>query len=149
MLLAGLGAIVAASLFTGAATYISLVEHPARLGLDDVPLLAQWKPSYARALPLQSGLAVLGGVLGLLAWYSSRDWLWIAGSVAILANWPFTIFGIMPTNKRLKAITHDAAGPESRKLLLTWGKLHNVRSGLGALATTLFALAFAAGSQSL
>ena len=142
MLLAGLGAIVAASLFTGAAAYISLVEHPARLGLDDAPLLAQWKPSYARALPLQSGLAVLGGVLGLVAWYVTRNWLWIAGSVALLANWPFTIFGIMPTNNRLKEIE---PGPQSRKLLIAWGKLHNVRSILGGVATMLFALALAAG----
>ena len=65
MLLALL-ALISATLFTGAALYISLVEHPARLGLDDAPLLAQWQPSYKAALPIQAGLAVIGGVLGTI-----------------------------------------------------------------------------------
>jgi len=138
MLALPLTALIAASLFTGAAAYISLVEHPARLVLEDRPLLDQWKPSYDRALPIQSGLAIVGGVAGLAAWYQSAEWLWIGGSVALLANWPFTLFGIMPTNKRLKVIE---AGPESRALLRKWGRLHGVRSALGALATSLFAVA--------
>jgi len=132
-------ALIAAAFFTGAAGYITLVEHPARLQLEDGPLLAQWQPSYAKALPIQSGLAIIGGVCGLGAWYFSRDWLWIAGSVALLANWPFTLLAIMPTNRRLKAIRPDQAKPEIRPLLLTWGKLHSVRSVLGLGSTLLFA----------
>ena len=55
-------ALVSAALFAGAAAYISLVEHPARLLLEDRPLLTQWQSSYAKALPIQSGLAIIGGV---------------------------------------------------------------------------------------
>ena len=138
-----IAALVCAALFTGAAGYISLVEHPARLGLDDAPLLAQWQPSYGRALPLQSGLAVAGGLAGLAAWYLSGAGLWLAGSVALLANWPFTFLAIMPINRRLKVISPAEAGPASRKLLVTWGKRHHVRSGLGLAAMILFALALA------
>ncbi len=74
-----LAALVFATLFTGAALYISLVEHPARLGLDNGPLLAQWQPSYKRALPIQAGLAVLGGIAGLVAWYQMHDWQSLLG----------------------------------------------------------------------
>ena len=56
-----IAALVFAALFAGAALYISLVEHPARVGLADGPLLMQWQPSYKRALPIQSGLAVASG----------------------------------------------------------------------------------------
>lgn len=133
-----LAALVLATLFTGAALYISLIEHPARLGLADAPLLQQWQPSYKRALPIQAGLAVLGGIAGLTAWYQLRDWQWIAGSLALLANWPFTLLVIMPTNKRLLAMSPRDAGAESRRLLLRWGGLHAVRSALGALSTSLF-----------
>jgi hypothetical protein len=132
-------ALIAAALFAGAAGYITFVEHPARLQLDDGALLAQWQPSYAKALPIQSGLAIIGGVCGLGAWYFSGNWLWIAGSLALLANWPFTLIAIMPTNKRLKVIRPDRANPEIRTLLLSWGKLHSVRSGLGLGSTLLFA----------
>lgn len=132
-------ALVCAALFTGAASYITFVEHPARLQLDDAPLLAQWQPSYSKALPIQSGLAIAGGVAGMAAWYLGGEWCWIAGSAVLLANWPFTLLAIMPTNNRLKTIRPDQAGPESRALLLSWGKLHNVRSALGLASTLLFA----------
>jgi hypothetical protein len=44
-------ALVFATLFTGAALYVSFVEHPARLGLEDVPLLAQWQQSISVPYP--------------------------------------------------------------------------------------------------
>ncbi|MDF7773940.1 DUF1772 domain-containing protein [Sphingomonas sp. AOB5] len=134
-------ALVAATLFAGAALYITLVEHPARLVLDDGSLLAQWQPSYDRALPIQSGLAILGGVAGLAAWYLSGDWRWIAGSVALLANWPFTLVVIFPVNKQLQATRPEQANAESRQLLVQWGRLHAVRSALGTLSAILFAWA--------
>ena len=143
MLAIAIAALVCASIFVGAAGYISLVEHPARLLLDDAPLLAQWQPSYSRALPIQSGLAIAGGVAGLIVCYMSREWSWALGSAALLANWPFTLLAIMPTNKRLKAIAPSQAGPASRILLLKWGKLHDVRSCLGIVAMLVFALALA------
>ena len=137
-------ALTSAALFAGAAGYISLVEHPARLLLDDEPLLAQWQPSYAKALPIQSGLAILGGASGLAAWYFSDRWLWIAGSAILLANWPFTIMAIMPTNKRLQAIRPTQADADTRALLLFWGRLHDVRSLLGLSSTLLFVMAMMA-----
>ncbi|EQB15014.1 hypothetical protein L288_00340 [Sphingobium quisquiliarum P25] len=135
-------ALLSATLFTGAAFYITLVEHPARLGLGDGPMLQQWQPSYKRALPIQSGLAVIGGLAGLIAGYLTKDWLWVAGSVALLANWPFTLLAIFPVNKRLMALNPRLAGFESRAMLVQWGRLHGVRSFLGAAAMLFFALPF-------
>lgn len=136
-------ALIGAALFTGAAGYITFVEHPARLRLDDTPLLMQWQPSYARALPIQSGLAIVGGVAGIASCYQCHGWLWIAGALVLLGNWPFTLIAIMPTNRRLKAWEPGQASAESRRLLLAWGAMHNVRTALGAIATALFAVALA------
>jgi hypothetical protein len=138
-----IAALIFATLFAGAALYISLVEHPARLGLADGPLLAQWQPSYKRALPIQSGLAIAGGAAGLIVGYLTADWRWFAGSILLLANWPFTLFVIMPVNKRLMAMQVSEAGALSRAMLVQWGKLHNIRSALGAATTLLFACALA------
>jgi hypothetical protein len=138
-----IAALVLATLFAGAALYISLVEHPARLGLADGPSLAQWQPSYKRALPIQSGLAIAGGAAGLIVGYLAADWRWFAGSILLLANWPFTLFIIMPVNKRLMAMQVTDAAAESRGMLVQWGKLHNIRSALGAATALLFAWALA------
>ena len=134
-----LAALVFATLFTGAALYITLVEHPARLELADGPLLSQWQPSYKRALPIQSGLAVAAGVAGLIVGYFTADWLWFAGSIVILANWPFTLIVMMPANKRLMAMAEGQAGAASRAMLVQWGKQHAVRGALAAAAMALFA----------
>ena len=80
---------------------------------------------------------------GLLAYYLTRDWLWVAGSVVLLANWPFTLVAIFPINKRLMAMDPHRANPESRGMLIQWGRLHDVRSALGAIAMLFFALSFA------
>ncbi len=145
MFILSIAALVFATLFTGAALYISLVEHPARLELADGPSLAQWQPSYKRALPIQSGLAVAGGMTGLIVGYFSADWRWLVGSALILANWPFTLLVIFPVNKPLMAMKECEAGARSRAMLIQWGKLHDVRSALGAATTLLFAWGFAGG----
>jgi hypothetical protein len=44
----------------------------------------------------------------------------------------------MPTNKRLMATPLEQAGPESRKLIETWARLHAVRTVLGVFATAIF-----------
>lgn len=143
-MLAGQLALTVAALFTGAAFYINWAEQPARLGLDDRALLQEWKPSYANGFAMQATLAVAGFLLGAAAWWSSSQWLWLAGAILIVANWPYTMLGIMPTNHKLNAISLDDAGPQSRALIQTWGALHAVRTALGGLAT----LAFLAASLS-
>lgn len=137
-MIAGLLALVVSALFAGAALYINVAEQPARLMLDDRALLAQWKPAYARGFTMQATLAVVGFLLGVGAWWTTREVMWLAGAVVLLANWPYTLLIIMPVNHKLNAIEPERAGPESRALIVRWGGLHARRTMLGGLATVLY-----------
>ena len=129
---------VVAAFFAGAAVYVSLVEDPARAALDDRAQLQEWKPSYARGAVLQSSLALIGFALGATAWWLLGDWRWLAGALALLAGWPYTLLLIMPTNNALKKMTLAEAGPGSRELVERWGRLHLGRTVLGLAGMALF-----------
>ena len=137
-MLAGQFALACAAAFAGAAFYINFAEQPARLGLDDKNLLEEWKPSYARGFIMQAGLAVVSGLLGLFAAWLAADWRWIVGALLMLANWPYTLLVILPTNKQIEAIASADAGTTSRTLIMRWGTLHAVRTALGCAATVAY-----------
>jgi hypothetical protein len=138
---AGYLALVTAALFTGAAFYISFAEQPARLALDDRALLAQWKPAYKRGTAMQAPLAIMGFVLGIVAWWLTGRVMFVTGGVFLLANWPWTIFGVMPTNRMLMATEPGAANPDIRALIVKWNRLRTVRTVLGCLAILAFLIA--------
>lgn len=131
-------ALVAAALFTGAALYINVAEHPARSLLDDAAFLRQWKPSYKRGFAMQSALAIIGFLLGMAAWWQTGHVTALTGAVLMIANWPFTLIFIMPTNHILMAIEPDSGDTRIRPLMVKWNLLHGVRTLLATAATLCF-----------
>ena len=136
-------ALTTAALFAGAALYINVAEQPARLGLNDVALLQEWKPAYKRGSAMQAPLAILGFLLGMAAWWQTGHVGWALGALLMVANWPFTFFAIMPTNNRLIGLAVAEAGPQSRAMIERWGSLHAVRTALGLAAALAFLFASA------
>lgn len=101
----------------------------------------QWSAGFPTALKIQGGMALLCGALGGFLWWRTRNGLWLGGAVVILANWPFTLLWLAPINSVLMSTPADQAGAATQSLIVHWGELHLVRSGLGVLAALLFAAA--------
>ena len=128
----------AAAMFAGAALYVNVVEHPARMTLDTQFAAAQWAPSYQRATWMQAPLASLSLVAGLGSWLLGGGLGWAIAALLIGAVVPFTFVGIMPTNRALLAPGSDLAAAATRALLERWTKLHAVRTVLSLAATILY-----------
>ena len=131
-------ATLCAGLFAGAALYINVAEHPARMGLETSIAAKQWAPSYKRATWMQAPLALVGFVAGAAAWLMEAGAGWLVAAVLIGAVVPFTFIAIMPTNHELLAPGRDLDSAETRSLLASWGKLHAVRTALSLLALVLY-----------
>src|SRR5277367_4395023 len=131
-------ATVTAAIFAGAALYINLVEHPARMMLDTRSAALQWAPSYRRATWMQAPLALISLMAGLLSWWLGGGIAWAIAALLIGAVVPFTFLGIMPTNRTLLERGRDLASPETRALLDRWAKLHAVRTILSLIAALVF-----------
>jgi hypothetical protein len=127
-------ATLAAGLFAGAAVYINLVEHPARMRLPTRQAAAQWAPSYARATLMQAPLALVGLLCAAASWLLSSGTGWLVAGLVLGAVVPFTLVVIMPTNRRLLEPGRDLDSAETRALLDRWARLHAVRSMLGLVA---------------
>ena len=131
-------ATLACSLFAGAAVYITLVEHPARLSCGTEVAARQWAPSYKRATVMQVSLAVVATLAGLAEWVGGAGAPWLIGALVVVSVIPFTVVAILPTNNKLLEPGRDQGSEETRQLLETWGRQHAVRSFVSLVATLVY-----------
>jgi hypothetical protein len=131
-------AVLACSLFAGAAVYLSLVEHPARMECGMELAATEFAPSYRRATVMQASLAAVGLVSSIAAWLAGASFLWVVAGVLLGSVIPFTLIVILPTNKQLLGPALDRRSEETERLLARWGMLHAVRRVLSGLALLLF-----------
>jgi hypothetical protein len=130
-------AIFCTAVFAGAAIYINLVEHPARMSCGTSGALAQWAPSYRRATRMQAPLALVAFLAAVTAWAMGAGMAWLIAGLLIGAVIPFTLIVIKPTNDKLLAPDRDGATADTGQLLDRWARLHAVRSGLSLVALAI------------
>jgi len=133
-------ALLSAGLFAGAALYVSLVEHPARIACGPTLALAEFRPSYRRGAVMQASLAAVGSLAGVAAWARGDGAVMLVAGLLLAAVIAFTLIVILPTNKRLLDPALDSRSPEALMLLARWARLHAVRTGAGTLALLLVGL---------
>lgn len=131
-------ATLAAGLFSGAAIYINLVEHPARMQCGTALAVTEFAPSYKRATVMQASLAAFGSINGITAWLLSSGITWLIGGIFLGAVIPFTLIVIFPVNKKLLDPSLDKSSENAAELLSRWGRLHSMRSFLSLASFLIF-----------
>jgi hypothetical protein len=131
-------AVLACGLFAGAAVYVSLVEHPARMECGVEIATAEFPPSYHRGTIMQVTLAAVCLLSSIAVWLAGASFWWVVAGVLQVSVIPFTLIVILPTNKLLLSPTLDKRSAQAGQLLARWGRLHAVRSILSGLALLLF-----------
>jgi hypothetical protein len=132
-------AFIFTGLFAGAALYISLVEHPARMSNTLAVALAEFRPSYRRAAVMQATLAVAGAASAIGAYFLGRGISTLVAGIVLAIVVPFTLIVVMPINRQLLDETRTAQTPDTDVLLKKWARLHNVRTIASLLALVILA----------
>ena len=130
----------ATAIFAGAAVYINLVEHPARMECGTAAAVRQWRPSYRRATIMQASLALVAFLTSLGAWLLDRALPVLIAGLCIGFVIPFTLIVIYPTNRQLEDPKLDTGSLSTANVLARWNRLHAVRSGASLLALSILLL---------
>ena len=130
-------ALAFAAAFAGAAIYVSWVEQPARLALDEEALLREWGPSDSRGVALLLGFALAAAIAGLIAWSEAQDLRWIYGALIAMATWPYAFFVMAPLNNQILSLKGRDVGA-ARALIRQWGLIELGFAALGVVAVVLF-----------
>ena len=138
-------ATLAAGLFTGAAGYITAVEHPARVSCGSALAVTEFRPNYERAAVMQATLALLGAFAALGRGGLGGPRGWLIGGLLLGAVVPFTLIVILPTTELLLDRSLDLNSTESAALLKRWGRLHAVRTAVSLVAFVAFVFLLAGG----
>jgi Domain of unknown function (DUF1772) len=131
-------AVLCCGLFAGAAVYVTLVEHPARMECGVELAVAEFAPSYRRASRMQALLAIFGSLSAALAWIAGASIAWLLGAILFFSVVPFTLLAILPTNRQLLDKSLDLQSIQASALLARWNRLHAVRTVVSWAAFILF-----------
>ena len=106
-LIAEFFAVLACGLFTGAAVYISLVEHPARMECGVEIAATEFPPRYRRASVMQATLAAVGLLSSIAASLAGATFWWLIAGVLLGSVIPFTLIVILADQQ---AVVEPCAG---------------------------------------
>jgi uncharacterized membrane protein len=82
-------------------------------------------------------LALIGRVLGLLAWYRTGHLLFLLGGLDMIANWRWTLV-MMPVNNKLMATPFEVVGADTCRQIQKRNGFYAMRTVFGFLAVVTF-----------
>jgi hypothetical protein len=94
-------AVLACGLFAGAAVYVNLVEHPARVECGVELAATEFPPSYRRGTIMQVTLAAVCLLSSIASWLAGATLWWLVAGFLQVSVIAFTLIVILTTNKQL------------------------------------------------
>ena len=92
MLILEIVAILSCTIFSSAAIYINVAEHPARLECGTELAATVFGPSYRRAAAMQASLAIIASISGVSLAINSGTELWFVGAALIFFVVPLEVY---------------------------------------------------------
>ncbi|OQR84325.1 hypothetical protein THRCLA_23088 [Thraustotheca clavata] len=133
-------AVGSCGMYTGAALYISIVQHPSLLCVQDHEIQGRFfADMYRRATRFMAPLSVISSVSALSIWFFDKsEKLWLISGLLMASLLPYTTLAMLRLNLELCSVRSPARRSSSLlySKLIQWGRLHAVRSVISATATT-------------
>lgn len=122
----------------GIAFAASIIVHPILTKVKKVTAIEVFKPFFDKTHVAVLVMSIIVTVLALILSIISSNWWWFGISLLMHLNGPYTIFLMMPLNKRLMEEDVDPLSEQTNSDLKKWGSLHAVRTVLNGSVFILF-----------
>ena len=137
-------ALLFTAIVAGVALTASLVVHPILLTLKKSSAIEIFKPFFDKTHVAVLIFAIAASVFALGVSFLTGNWWWFGLTLIMHLNGPYTIFFMMPLNRRLMDPDIDPESAATASDLKGWGGLHAVRT-LVNVAIFIAMLALALG----
>src|ERR1700754_1669984 len=94
-------AITSAGVFAGAALYIFLVEHRARIESEPGLAVRAFRASYKTGARFMGSLLICGFLSATATWLMGSSRWWLISGMALLLLIPYTLIFVFPINQKL------------------------------------------------
>lgn len=122
----------------GVALTSSIIVHPILKMISRATAIEVFKPFFDKTHKVVLWMSIVVSILALILSYTTGNWWWFGISLLMHLNGPYTLFFMMPTNRRLMAEGVDPNSEQTKTDLLNWGNLHAVRTIWNGLIFSAF-----------
>lgn len=117
----------------GIALTATVIVHPILVMAKKVTAIEVFKPFFDKTHIWVLVLSIIVTLLALAYSIMTGNWLWFGLSMLMHLNGPYTIFFMMPLNRRLMDENVDPLSEQTASDIQKWGGLHLVRTILNGL----------------
>lgn len=111
----------------------SAVSHPAMMASRAETAVDYFKPFFHKSADTQLILSLILWAFTAAISFLSKDWRWFAAGTFLQISGPYTIFVLMPVNRRIMAEGADPHSEQMTKDLKSWGPIHFPRTVIAGL----------------